>query len=163
LEVSELISYLLRWLDDQHPALENARVAVADFFNLPRPEGGYDVFYDYTHVSSLRSPPLLTLSIDRFLCALPPQLRTPWAQAYTRLAAPSALLITLQYPIDPDRTWGPPYAVSPELYAVLLGEAWEEVWARDVVREERRKRYGSDAAEPEGRERIAIFRRRQTR
>lgn len=96
----------------------------------------------------------------RFLCALPPVLRQDWAAAYARLSSPSALLITLQYPLDGDREGGPPYSVSEELYEELLGDAWERLWGRPVAEDERRRKMTAPDMEPIGRERIAIWRRR---
>jgi hypothetical protein len=95
-----------------------------------------------------------------FLCALPPILRQDWAAAYTRLSSPSALLITLQFPLDGDRDGGPPYSVSEQLYQELLGDAWERVWGRQVAEDERRQQTGSQEPERIGRERIAIWRRK---
>lgn len=103
-----------------------------------------------------------------FLCALPPALRPQWAETYTRLSSPTSLLITLQSPLDGDRRGGPPYSVGSrdkpnEVYEQLLGSDWEMCYSRAIRAEEHRK-IGIDAGAQgdEGRERIAIWKRKQT-
>ena len=108
---------------------------------------------------------IVTLPPYSFLCALPPTLRNSWAETYTRLSHPGSILITLQFPLNDDRTDGPPYALTKGLYTELLGEEWDEVWGRDVKEEESRgsmERLGAAAPEPfrEGRERVAVWRRK---
>ena len=58
----------------------------------------------------------------RFLCALQPHDRKKWAQRYTQLIKPGGQLATLIFPVDAskDRNEGPPFPVTPELYADLL-------------------------------------------
>jgi SAM-dependent methyltransferase len=63
----------------------------------------FDVGYDYT-----------------FLCALHPDMRRDWAQAWSRLLAPGGELITLIFPVGPGFVGNPPWQVSPELYQELL-------------------------------------------
>ena len=56
----------------------------------------------------------------RFLCALPPEQREDWARGWARLIATGGELVTMMFPVDPEKEGGPPYAVSPELYTELL-------------------------------------------
>jgi Thiopurine S-methyltransferase (TPMT) len=72
-------------------------------------------------------PQLLLASVHRvyfrpcrFLCALPPEQRKDWAQGWARLIAPGGELVTMMFPVDPEKQGGPPYAVSHELYTELL-------------------------------------------
>ena len=60
--------------------------------------------------------------VRRFLCALQPHDRKKWAQRYTQLIKPGGQLATLIFPVDAskDRNEGPPFPVTPELYADLL-------------------------------------------
>jgi hypothetical protein len=55
-------------------------------------------------------------------CALPPQARRAWAEAWARHLAPGGELVTLIFPVDPgaDPDAGPPFPVTPELYESLL-------------------------------------------
>jgi len=55
-----------------------------------------------------------------FLCAIPPSLRTAWAEQMARLIAPTGELVTLIFPIRPEDGAGPPFAMSPELVERLL-------------------------------------------
>lgn len=68
-------------------------------------EGTFDLIYDYV-----------------FFCALPPTLRTSWAEAVAMLLKPgTGRLLTLMFPILPDAEMkGPPYPVSVEDYQRLL-------------------------------------------
>ncbi len=61
----------------------------------------------------------------RFLCALPPAQRQAWAEAWATLVKPGGQLVTLIFPVDPEkpRDSGPPFPVTPELYADLLEPA----------------------------------------
>jgi Thiopurine S-methyltransferase (TPMT) len=56
----------------------------------------------------------------RFLCALPPEQREDWARGWARLIAAGGELVTMMFPVDPEKEGGPPYAVSPDLYTELL-------------------------------------------
>lgn len=101
-----------------------------------------------------------------FLCALPPKLRPQWAETYTRLSSPTTLLITLQWPLDGDRRGGPPYSVGSrdnpnEIYQQLLGHDWEMCYSR-AIRDEENREIGYDTSAEKGRERIAIWKRRET-
>ncbi|CAI5505266.1 unnamed protein product [Closterium sp. Naga37s-1] len=58
-----------------------------------------------------RMPLLMTLTVRRFFCALPPSLRGKWAAKSAELLAPQGVFYTLMYPLD-DHEGGPPYAVS---------------------------------------------------
>ncbi len=101
------------------------------------------------------------ISVRRFLCALPPILRSDWAATYARLAGPSATLITLQFPLDGDREGGPPYSVSEKLYEELLGDSWVKVWGRDVMEDESRSSADVGQTSPEHtRQKIAVWKRK---
>jgi hypothetical protein len=82
---------------------KKATVIDADFFTYKPPGGTADVGYDYT-----------------FLCALPPEQREDWARGWARLIATGGELVTMMFPVDPEKEGGPPYAVSPDLYTELL-------------------------------------------
>lgn len=95
---------------------------------------GFGLAYDYT-----------------FFCAIPPQLRAKWGQAYARAIKSRGYLITLVYPIDGDRQGGPPYSVSPELISSHLVDHFELVWQ------------GVPPGQPEtrkGMEQVMLWRRR---
>lgn len=70
-----------------------------------------------------------------FLCAIPPSLRSSWAETYTRLLAKDGILIALVFPIHGDRPGGPPFSISPDLVRELFGAqrnadggaAWKEL------------------------------------
>ncbi|KAJ9121741.1 hypothetical protein QFC22_002362 [Naganishia vaughanmartiniae] len=132
------------YLEEQQassPLNHKTEVKLASFFHWKRPIDGYSLIYDYT-----------------FLCALPPSLRPEWAETMTRLAAPTGMLITLQFPLDgPEREGGPPYSLWDELYHDLLDKDWEMVFQRDVKKEE--SRFNSDRFK-QGREKIAVWKRR---
>ena len=68
-------------------------------------EGTFDLIYDYV-----------------FFCALPPTLRTSWADAVASLLKPgTGRLLTLMFPILPDAEMeGPPYPVTVEEYQRVL-------------------------------------------
>lgn len=67
-------------------------------------------------------------------CALPPQARRAWAEAWGRHLAPGGTLVTLIFPVDPaaDPNAGPPFPVTPELYEGLLLPAGG--WGRQLER-----------------------------
>jgi SAM-dependent methyltransferase len=82
----------------------NAEIRVADFFSLEL-DGEVDLIYDYT-----------------FLCALPVELRTQWAEKMAKLLKPGAILATLMFPLqllEPDSA-PPPHPVPLETYKQLL-------------------------------------------
>ena len=84
---------------------EHCAFLQGDFFTAEL--GVFQLIYDYT-----------------FLCALPPDLRRRWAARMRELIAPDdgAMLVTLIFPVS-DHAGGPPYAVSPQLYEQILGDA----------------------------------------
>jgi len=90
---------------------------------------------------------------------LPPSLRTSWAETYTRLSLPHSFLITLQFPLDDERTDGPPYSLSRSIYQDLLGADWEEVWGRDATEDESVGGSGGPVFR-KGRERLAVWKKR---
>lgn len=55
----------------------------------------------------------------RFLAAMLPQMRVPWAKQMSKLLKPqTGLLVTLIFPVDLTGTegeYGPPFAMKPEL------------------------------------------------
>lgn len=85
-------------------AAARAHFEAADFFDHYS-AGSWDAGYDYT-----------------FLCALHPDMRTAWAEAWARQLKPGGELVTLVYPVDPtmDPGQGPPWPVTPDLYRRLL-------------------------------------------
>ncbi|SAM73218.1 uncharacterized protein UBRO_00006 [Ustilago bromivora] len=118
------------WLKDQNlPADLDSKVIFeeADFFTLGT---------DKASSPALSKPGQASLSYDyTFLCAIPPSLRTSWAETYTRLMAKGGILIALVFPIHGDRPGGPPFSISPELVRELFsaqknsdgGAAWQEL------------------------------------
>lgn len=73
-----------------------------DFFTFS-PTEPFQLIWDYT-----------------FLCAIPPDMRTLWADQMEKLVAPGGELITLIFPIREEDGQGPPYAMSTELVQTLL-------------------------------------------
>lgn len=61
-----------------------------------------------------------SLLLYRFLCALQPSQREAWAKTWAQLIAPDGHLVTTIFPVDSERTGGPPFPVTPEIYAQLL-------------------------------------------
>lgn len=109
---------------------------VADFFEYD-PLEPFDFVWDYT-----------------FFCALDPEQRTAWAEAMERLVKPNALLATLLFPFEEplsDRE-GPPWPINTELVRSFIESTFEEV----EVREPEHSHGGR-----EGRERLALWRRRE--
>ena len=60
------------------------------------------------------------LPCRRFMCALHPSLRNDWARTWNKVVKCGGYLIALEYPIRPDDKTGPPWPVSPQIYADLL-------------------------------------------
>ena len=54
------------------------------------------------------------------MCALHPSLRNDWARTWNKVMKSGGYLIALEYPIRPDDKTGPPWPVSPQIYADLL-------------------------------------------
>lgn len=107
---------------DAHVADASVRARIHlhthDFFALGTPGADpaipsrFALAYDYT-----------------FLCALHPSMRRAWASTYARVIRPGGILLALVYPIHGPRTDGPPFSLSPQIYAELLSDAFELVWA----------------------------------
>ena len=120
----------IQWLKDQNlPDDLDSKVnfVEADFFTLGT---------DKCATSALTKPGQANVAYDyTFLCAIPPSLRSSWAETYTRLLAKDAVLISLVFPIHGDRPGGPPFSLSPELVRELLGSqknadgsaSWQEL------------------------------------
>ncbi|CAL8462654.1 g2187 [Coccomyxa elongata] len=74
-----------------------------DFFKYE--DGLFEIGYDYT-----------------FLCAMHPDMRDRWAEAWARQIKPGGELVTLMFPVDASmpRDQGPPFPLTPELYSELL-------------------------------------------
>eukprot|EP00887_Chlorella_sp_A99_P002772 scaffold6.g2772.t1 len=113
-----------------------ARVIQGDLFKYSDGQGGFGVWFDYT-----------------MFCALPPALRPDWAAAAGRLVKPGGLLVTLMFPVNTERTGGPPFAVSPAAYAAVLEPQGFACAAREAVPPER--------SHPgrEGKEHMALWRK----
>jgi SAM-dependent methyltransferase len=120
-----------------HPALPGKVVyEVADFFSYA-PERGFDFVWDYT-----------------FFCALDPDQRSIWGETMKRLVRPAGTLATLLFPFeDPisDRE-GPPWPINTALVRSQIDDSFEELEVAAVE---------SSHAGREGRERLAIWRRRE--
>ncbi|KAN0066540.1 hypothetical protein ACQY0O_000634 [Thecaphora frezii] len=142
-----------KWLHDQQlPSELSERIhfVEADFFSLATPSCVHE---------ALRAERRVRLAYDyTFLCALPPSLRTSWAEAYTRLLRPGGILISLVYPIQGDRPGGPPFSVSTQLVRELLGgqrdaeggRAWKELADLEPKKSNEARR---------GQERVMVWRR----
>ncbi|CUA76810.1 putative thiol methyltransferase 2 [Rhizoctonia solani] len=107
-----------------------------DFFENSSLEEPFDLVYDYT-----------------FFCAIPPGLREPWGRRMAEIVKPGGYLITLMFPIDPDRARhdGPPFPVDFEAYYAVLKESWNNIL--NVVPTTSKETH-------EGRERLGIWRRK---
>ena len=91
------------WLASQPaPAEGSVTVKEGDFFLDPG-LGKFDVIWDCT-----------------FLCALDPSVRAQWAARQSDLLNPCGQLVTLIFPIAPEKVGGPPYALTVELVESLL-------------------------------------------
>ena len=122
---------------EAHPDLPGpVRYEVMDFFAFDI-EGGVDFVWDYT-----------------FFCALDPAQRNAWAEVMVRLLKPDALLATLLFPFeDPiSNPEGPPWPINTELVRGFLGTRFDEVAVKSVERSHPGR---------EGRERLALWRRRR--
>lgn len=127
--------------EEEFPYKSKASFELANFFDLsPKTEDEkFDFIYDYT-----------------FFCALDPTIRKDWAIQMGNLMKKNGILLTLIFPIHPSRegqfsivtiiifdsyflsqkTGGPPFPVSLELYRELLEEAgFEMVELRDLPSE----------------------------
>lgn len=90
----------------------NVVVQEGDFFTDSelRP-GSFDLVWDCT-----------------FLCALDPSVRQAWAKRHAALIKPGGELVTLIFPIAPDKVGGPPYHLDVAMVGELVREAgFEEV------------------------------------
>lgn len=77
----------------------------------PTTEEKFDLIFDYT-----------------FLCALPRELRPPWAKRMSELLAPDGFLVCLEWPLQKSpKAGGPPHGLSAELYEELLRKPGQEV------------------------------------
>lgn len=85
----------------------------ADFFTLSMPKGeSFDLVYDYT-----------------FFVAIPPSKRAEWGRQMNALTKQGGFLITLIYPLDSPKEYGPPFYVQLEHYVESLGDQnWEKVF-----------------------------------
>ncbi|KDE08770.1 hypothetical protein, variant [Microbotryum lychnidis-dioicae p1A1 Lamole] len=115
-------------------APKNVEFRAADFFTFPPPVAGLDLAYDYT-----------------FFCAIPPELRQSWADRYAQIIRKGGVLITLMFPIDGDRSWGPPFSVSEEMYDQYLSKHFEKVYSENPA---------ASMEERKGREKMAVWKRR---
>lgn len=78
----------LESLDDRSCYKPNCHFSTTSFFDLKpsTDDEKYDFIYDYT-----------------FLCALDPSIRADWARQMAALTKPGGILLTLVYPISPDK------------------------------------------------------------
>lgn len=78
---------------------------------IPTTDEKFDLIFDYT-----------------FLCALPRELRPPWAKRMSELLAPDGFLVCLEWPLQKSpKEGGPPHGLSAELYEELLRKPGQEV------------------------------------
>lgn len=96
-------AYLAETLTPEEGA--KAEVFSGDFFKWQHPTEGhsFDLGFDYT-----------------FLCALHPDMRADWAASWARLLRPGGHLACIAFPLDPERTTGPPWPLTVQLYKDLL-------------------------------------------
>lgn len=104
---------------DRGVSPERARFETVDFFEY-EPAERFDLIWDYT-----------------FLCAIEPKRREDWAKRTFELLGPGGTLATLLFPVVRPGTppvaadgSGPPYRLTPDLAAALLGETFERVELR---------------------------------
>lgn len=84
-----------------------AEFVVGDFFEDGRDVGRFRLVVDYT-----------------FLCAIPPRMRTKWAERMAEVLEDGGELLTLMYPLlKPVESGGPPHGLSIALYHELLEPA----------------------------------------
>lgn len=88
-------------------AAAKAPVVQGDFFALnDQNKHAYDIAFDYT-----------------FFCALHPEMRAGWANAFAHYLKPGGRLVTLIFPMWEDKgKHGPPWPVWPDLYKEHLEE-----------------------------------------
>lgn len=80
-------------------------------------------------------------------------MREHWGRRMAEIVKPGGHLITLMYPIDPDRARddGPPFPVDSEAYSLALQDSWDNVL--NIIPTTSRPTH-------EGRERLGIWRRK---
>ncbi len=103
-------------LREQHGlSTEQVDLLTEDFFTF-EPKQPFDLIWDYT-----------------FLCAIPPDTRTRWAETMARLLAPEGELITLIFPVGGDFGDGPPHQVTPALVEDLLTPVFTRISLEPVT------------------------------
>jgi SAM-dependent methyltransferase len=109
---------------------------VTDFFSFAA-GAGFDFVWDYT-----------------FFCALDPEQRGRWSEAMKRLVKPAGMLATLLFPFeDPiSTTEGPPWPINNAMVRGFIEDAFEELEVTEVEHTHPGR---------EGRERLALWRRRE--
>ena len=120
-----------------HPDLPGSvAYEVTDFFSYA-PASGFDFVWDYT-----------------FFCALDPGQRTSWSEAMKRLVNPAGVLATLLFPFeDPiSGKQGPPWPINTSMMRRYVEDGFEELETAEVERTHPGR---------EGRERLALWRRRE--
>ena len=69
-----------------------------------------------------------TMHLGRFFVAIPPSKRADWGHQMNALIKPGGFLITLIYPLDSPKEYGPPFYVQLEHYVEHLGgQNWEKM------------------------------------
>lgn len=59
--------------------------------------------------------------VDKFLCALPPNMRPAWSKRQNELLAPQGRLVCLEFPTYKEpSTGGPPFGLPPKVYTAIL-------------------------------------------
>mmetsp|Transcript_57799 Transcript_57799/g.183230 ORF Transcript_57799/g.183230 Transcript_57799/m.183230 type:complete len:190 (+) Transcript_57799:68-637(+) len=125
LEISETAAAAAKdWLQAAAPEAP-ASVEVEDFFQYA-PDTPADLVYDYT-----------------FFCAIHPSLRAAWGQKMGELVRPGGELITMQFPLV-EKPEGPPYGVSREAYAEVLGPHGFEEFYNEVPEKSHPDRGGKE-------------------
>lgn len=92
----------------------------------------------------------------RFFCALHPDMRASWGEAWQRNLRPGGSLITMMFPMEPEGREGPPWPVSKQAYADALVPVGFE-----CVKEEPVAEADATTANRAGREVFAIWKLRQ--
>lgn len=88
-----------------------------------------------------------------FCCALPLELREPWAEGYSRMIAPGGMLVCLVFPIVPaghpmERS-GPPFPMSvAAVRALLEPKGFTVVEVRDPLPQDEKHRPGGTPSGP---------------
>ena len=110
---------------------ENCDIVLGDFFKY-KPDSKYDFVFDYT-----------------FLCAIPVERRTEWAEWMAKYIRKDGILISLIFPIA-EYEGGPPFSLLPSMVEALLKDNFTLVLLEDC----------ESIPVRQGREKISVWKRK---